>query len=71
MRVAICDDERAVRDHYSDLIKLTAQQKGFEIIVDRFEKGSQLLFAMEDKKLVYDIIFLDIFMPNSVVSSST
>lgn len=63
MRVAICDDDASIRDHYSDLIKLIAEQNDFTVLVDRFEKGAQLLFAMEDKRVIYDIIFLDIFMP--------
>ncbi len=63
MRVSICDDDVSVLDQYSTLIKLIAENNEISIAVDRFEKGSQLLFAMEDKKLVYDIVFLDIFMP--------
>lgn len=63
MRVAICDDDSSVRDQYTQLIKLIAEKHKLSVIVDRFEKGSQLLFAMEDKQIVYDIVFLDIFMP--------
>lgn len=63
MRVAVCDDDANIREHYTEWIKLVAEKEGISVLVDRFEKGSQLLFSMLDKKMEYDIIFLDIFMP--------
>lgn len=63
MRVAVCDDDASIREHYTEWIKLVAEKEDVSIAVDRFEKGSQLLFSMLDKKMEYDIIFLDVFMP--------
>lgn len=63
MRVAICDDDAAMREHYAELIKLVAIRHGKAVEVDRFESGEQLLFSLADKKDPPDIAFLDIFMP--------
>lgn len=63
MRVAVCDDDATMRDMYTDLIKLVAEQKEVPVTVDRFATGKHLLFAFSDGKHSYDIAFLDIIMP--------
>jgi len=64
MKVAICDDDSSARGHYTELIKLVADNHGISTTVDCYQKGEQLLFALDDKKDPYDIVFLDIFMPS-------
>lgn len=63
MRVAICDDDAAMREHYAELIKLVAEGHGKTVEVEQFKTGEQLLFSLADKKTPPDIAFLDIFMP--------
>ncbi len=56
MRIAVCDDDKAAREHIVSLIK--EQEGGAEITA--FASGEELLKAGED----FDITFLDVEMKN-------
>lgn len=63
MRVVICDDDAPMREYYTELIRLIAEQKELSVTIDEYEKAEQLLFALSDKQDPPDIAFLDVFMP--------
>ena len=61
VRVAIVEDNKRDADILNQYIKRFAEQKNYEeIIVDCYDNGFQFI---ADYKAVYDIIFLDIEMP--------
>lgn len=63
MRVAVCDDDASMREYYTGLIRLIAENRKLSVFIDEYEQAEQLLFALADKKDPPDIAFLDIFMP--------
>jgi|GEM_PF-5762991 len=58
IKIAVVDDEKIVLNQVSQLIKNTIDE---EVILDNFE--SSTCFFQKMDKLVYDIVFLDIDMP--------
>ena len=64
MRIIICDDNPNDIKKYSEIINnviVGAQEEDTELIP--YENVSQLLFDMEDKLNLIDIMILDINMP--------
>ena len=60
MRIAVCDDEERFRVQERTLIDKLAGS--LDVIVDAFSDGELLLAAFDRKP--YDVLFLDIEMPN-------
>ena len=58
IRIAVVDDEKIILNQVSQLIRDTIDE---EVILDNFE--SSTVFFQKIDKLVYDIVFLDIDMP--------
>ena len=62
VRIAICDDEKAMLDEVSGYIRNYAEKKnGKELCVFRFDSAKALLGALEDGK-VFDIFVLDVYI---------
>lgn len=59
MKIAVCDDELTVREQVSDIIKTYFDERKRNAELTLYESGSKMI---EDKE-AYDIIFLDIEMP--------
>lgn len=63
MRIAVCDDEEFYRDELSKMITVYGNETGQKLILDTWESGIALLDAVKGGDKDYDIIFLDIEMP--------
>lgn len=61
VKIAICDDEAIYRENTEKECRLYFREKSQEIAIDFFSSGNELLEA----ESVYDILFLDIEMPDS------
>ena len=59
MRIAICDDENIYRQQTSTAIESIS--KSLDVIIDTFSNGNELINKF--KSLPYDLIILDIEMP--------
>lgn len=58
IKIAVCDDEKVIRDELSTIIKDYFSKLNRAVLVKDFESGYDLLRAIK-----FDIIFLDIEMP--------
>lgn len=63
MRIAICDDEKHFINGFSAIV--SRLYKSLDMIIDEFSSGTQLLYSFQIKP--YDIVFLDIEMPEMMV----
>jgi len=61
-QIAFCDDDQAVLDQLSALLKTYCAQRGTEIRCTAFRSPLDLLAEIE-KGTRYDILFLDVIMP--------
>ena len=61
IKIAICDDEEIFRENTEKACRIYFREKQEEIMIDFFMSGKELLGTEE----VYDILFLDIEMPDS------
>jgi two-component system, LytTR family, response regulator LytT len=60
--IAICDDEEYFKNKILNLLKIYFSNKNIDYEVDVFDSGMQLI-KLEDRVSNYDLIFLDIHMP--------
>lgn len=63
MRVAICDDVLLHREKCAVLLRKISRRRNIGIEVLEYDRGEQLLFALEDNKGLIDLVYLDISMP--------
>lgn len=69
IRIAICDDEKAILDEVSGYIKGYAEKKnGKEFCTFRFDSAKALLGALEDGRL-FDIFVLDVYIGDEMGTS--
>lgn len=61
VRAAICDDEKAMLDQLKERILTEYKRQNFDISVEIFISGEELLKAHKDN--AFDVVFLDIDMP--------
>lgn len=61
MRVAVIDDESIFRMQLKMMVEKLSIAKGVQIIVDEFPGGREFLDSLSEKR--YDIVFMDIYMP--------
>ena len=59
-RIAIVEDDAAVREQLAGYVQRYTRQYGTQFEVTMFTDGVEIL---EDYRPVYDIIFLDVEMP--------
>ena len=62
-RIALCDDDISFSKHLEELLKLNFHLRNLTIFVGIFVSGKTLIENLEKNGKVYDIIFLDIDMP--------
>ena len=62
-RIAIVEDEAAVREQLTGYVQRYTRQYGTPFEVSAFASGVEIL---EEYRPVYDIIFLDVEMPHLV-----
>lgn len=63
MRVVICDDNPLEREDLLGLTTQISELNGFDSEFEVFENARQMLFELEDKLELVDVMFLDINMP--------
>lgn len=61
LRVAICDDNKAILLSYKERIKALFESKHVEVAIFDYTKGSKLI--QDCSEVPFDLIFLDIDMP--------
>ncbi len=64
IRVAVCDDEREIVQQITDLLLFLQEQFNEELYIDQYIAGKELCNSLKDGKK-YDLIFLDISMPET------
>lgn len=57
MRVAICDDEKAMQITLVKLLDEYKHMRGIDVYVDKFDNGYELLRASKERE--YEIVFMD------------
>ena len=57
MRVALCDDEKAMQTILVKLLNEYKQLRGIDVYVDKFDNGYDLLRALTERE--YEIVFMD------------
>jgi len=63
IKVAFCDDDMSVLDELKDLLDQYGAKRSQEITYDTFYSSLELLDKIE-KGVRYDILFLDVILPN-------
>lgn len=63
MRIAVCDDEEFYRDELEKMITVYGNETGHTLTPDMWESVAALLDAVKHGNRDYDVIFLDIEMP--------
>lgn len=63
MKIAVCDDEEFYRDELTKMITVYGNEAGRELTMDTWASATGLLDAVKCGNKDYDIIFLDIEMP--------
>ncbi|MCR4694611.1 MAG: response regulator [Pseudobutyrivibrio sp.] len=61
MRIAIIDDENIFRMQLKMMIGKLSEKKELDLAVEEFESGESFIHALTQKR--YDIVFMDIYMP--------
>lgn len=63
VRIAICDDEKEAVVQHEDIVKNSLQSCGIGYEIVTYTQSSNLLFDITDDSFFYDLILLDIEMP--------
>ena len=63
MKIAVCDDEEFYRDELTKMITVYGNEAGRELTMDTWASATDLLDAVKCGNKDYDIILLDIEMP--------
>ncbi len=64
MHIALCDDNPDDLQYYANLISTLAQRENFNVELEQYQSGEQVLFHLSDCEKPVDILLLDIHMPN-------
>ena len=64
IEIAVCDDEQIYIDRIVKYIEVYSEEYELDINVTAYNSGNSLLKDIEDDQSKYDIIFLDVEMPN-------
>lgn len=60
--IFLCDDDVEIRKKYSQLIRLIAQKNNHNVSITTFESAEEMLFVLDDIKVLPDIVYLDVQM---------
>ena len=63
MIVVICDDNPIERENLLEVTTHISKSEGYDAEFEVFENAKQMLFELEDKLELIDVILLDINMP--------
>lgn len=64
LKVAVCDDDEYYREDLEKLISVYGNEYNTDIRIDKYEKMLDLVDAMANDNTLYDMLFLDIEMPD-------
>ena len=62
-KIVLCDDDSSFLNFFETLLKSKFSLHNLEILIEKFVSGKDLIENIEKDKKTYDIIFLDIDMP--------
>lgn len=62
MRIAVIDDESMFRMQLKMMVEKVAAEKEIQLEVEEFGSGPEFIDSLSDRR--YDIVFMDIFMPD-------
>lgn len=63
LRIAICDDEKGMIDIFTEYVRRAQQEMDIDVHIDEYEESWRLCDRLESQKASYDLIILDIMMP--------
>ena len=61
LKIAVCDDERAEREHVAGMLKRYQEENHLPVRIDTFHNAVDLMEALRREN--YQLLFLDILMP--------
>lgn len=64
MRIVICDDNPTERNALLEVTEKISKSVGYDTEFEVFENAKQMMFELEDKLELVDVMFLDINMPD-------
>ena len=64
VRIAICDDDKETVVLHEDIVKRSLQACGIGYEITTYTQSSNLLYDITDDHFFYDLILLDIEMPD-------
>ncbi|GHV47344.1 hypothetical protein FACS189499_04670 [Clostridia bacterium] len=63
MKIAVIDDNMEFLNKFFATLEIILKEKGIDFSIDKYADGLLFLNALQNKKLSYDLAFLDIEMP--------
>lgn len=63
MKIAICDDDKLFTDMLSEKLAELLNKNNFRYNITSFSSGSELITALSKRPYRFDVIFLDVDMP--------
>ena len=64
VRIAICDDENEAVSRHAELVRKTLQERGIGFEIETYTRSDNLLYDITDDHFFFDLLLLDIEMPN-------
>lgn len=62
INIAICDDDRPLTKNVERLLREIASEQGIDISCEKFHDGSDLIGAVTEQRMYFDLVYLDIKM---------
>lgn len=62
INIAICDDDRPLTKNIEVLLRKIASEQGIDIACEMFFDGSDLIAAVREQRIYFDLVYLDIKM---------
>ncbi len=62
INIAICDDDRPLTKNVVRLLQKISSEQGIDISCERFHDGSDLIKAVMERRMYFDLVYLDIKM---------
>lgn len=62
INIAICDDDRPLTKNVERLLREIASEQGIDISCETFHDGSDLIGAVMEQRMYFDLVYLDIKM---------